>query len=1429
MFKKITIAVFLLFAALTVQAQSHTYCPTDGNCTWSGTNTFTGPVHGLDFSVAPGFFTVSTLPDASTHNGLLAYVTDGSTTSDCTVGGGTSIVLCSSTGSVWKPIGSGTAVKINSQIVTNPNFNSSTPAIPANNTGVQWQSDMSGNITGYVATGGTTVNCTGTGDTARINAALAQAGGIRIAGNCVLDSTNGHLLYFPNSFIDRRGATFTYPNPTAGDYIWVNNATLNPTIQDIPNCVTTAGGAASTLTCPSGSFTIGQVGYPIRCEQAKGAGSNYDLETFIASFTSSAVVILSDPAGAAISPVTCHVTTPDKNITIVGGTDQFTGTGPIPLNSKGMIRCTSCQNVIIEDTTSIEPLTGTSTGMGHIQVGNSQDVIVRNTSSLSALSLQDGVDFFGPFRNGFIYGSHGTTGDDLNALLANPCFPVGSSTWSDCTFGQISGVYIGQTSGGTIQGTTGVKVRAGAGAGISNVHVDGLVCDNKMPAGAGGLPGCAIGVFVGDETGNAQLGTQGALTNISTNNVSGVIRGPAFELIAASATGISASNLSDDLPSNATKHLVVLTSAGTSVYNNISFSGLRPNVPLTQGGVHILTGVTVNGLNLSDVQYQPSTTTTVDMLLEDSGATLNNANLSDFLVKNLNSCYKFLGTQSGLTAINMQSSSLGLANSCQNTQIGLIVQNLTPGTGTVCPNGPNGALVNSGCASASGVISINSSPGAFTFNFSAGAGSCSGTTCSFTGSGTGGNTTSTSLSTNSLSKSNGANSIIDSLFTDDGTNGLYLGTGGLSSSLMGTHSLTISKAISLAGNITFAEGNASVIPSAGNDNLYGDITTHRLLMNLNNTGFLKIPGIATAGTAGNCVQLATNGIDIIDSTTVCRGGSVTSVALTLPAWLTVAGTPITTAGTFAVTPTTGQTSHQVIGTCGSGTTFAPCALVATDIPTLNQNTSGTAANLSGTPALPNGTTGTTQTVGDNSTKLATTAFVLANVGSGGLPCSGTCTLGFLSKFGSGGTSVTNSLLDDGITAANTLTYSGAGGLSLTGTAASHGLLVTEGTALSGSAGLDILTADSTAHWLKYNYNNGTTGLVAGVGTAGVVSGDIVTGTGTQGLLQDSGTLLTNLFTLNTAQSVTAAKTFPGGDLFFGGVNKQTGTTYTFVAADCNKLVSFNNAASVAVTLPVATTTGFGSGCVIHVTNIGAGTVTITPTTSNINGNSTQALATGQGTFLESDGTNYSAWVSGSGGGGSLTGSGTAGTLALWSGATALAASSITVAANVIGLDVADTTAKTTVTIGNGSNTNGTILSVLGNGSQTGNLICFGVSGCQFAINGFGGISMGGAIIGALNYTTQMATGTPTTTGSSCGTITAAGGASRFQFTSTTTGSCSVVITTGATATNGWECSGKDLTTTADTFSQTATTTTTCTVTAAAVVTGDKIIISTGSY
>ena len=69
-------------------------------------------------------------------------------------------------------------------------------------------------------------------------------------------------------------------------------------------------------------------------------------------------------------------------------------------------------------------------------------------------------------------------------------------------------------------------------------------------------------------------------------------------------------------------------------------------------------------------------------------------------------------------------------------------------------------------------------------------------------------------------------------------------------------------------------------------------------------------------------------------------------------------------------------SATVLGSNGSGQPVDNSAA------TLGNNTTGTAANLSGTPALPNGTTATTQTTADNTTKLATDAFVVATAAAG---------------------------------------------------------------------------------------------------------------------------------------------------------------------------------------------------------------------------------------------------------------------------------------------------------------------------------------------------------------------------------------------------------------------------------------------------------------
>ena len=110
---------------------------------------------------------------------------------------------------------------------------------------------------------------------------------------------------------------------------------------------------------------------------------------------------------------------------------------------------------------------------------------------------------------------------------------------------------------------------------------------------------------------------------------------------------------------------------------------------------------------------------------------------------------------------------------------------------------------------------------------------------------------------------------------------------------------------------------------------------------------------------------------------------------------------------------------------------------------------------------------------------------------------------------------------------------------------------------------------------------------------------------------------------------------PGTGTFTVGatnpINYQTGTSYTFASTDNTQTVLQNNASASAYTLPVATTSGFTSGFATFFFNKGAGTATITPTTSTINGAASLAVPSNQGAFIFSDSTNnYEAFTSSSG-------------------------------------------------------------------------------------------------------------------------------------------------------------------------------------------------------
>jgi hypothetical protein len=85
----------------------------------------------------------------------------------------------------------------------------------------------------------------------------------------------------------------------------------------------------------------------------------------------------------------------------------------------------------------------------------------------------------------------------------------------------------------------------------------------------------------------------------------------------------------------------------------------------------------------------------------------------------------------------------------------------------------------------------------------------------------------------------------------------------------------------------------------------------------------------------------------------------------------------------------------------------------------------------------------------------------------------------------------------------------------------------------------------------------------------------------------------------------------------------TGTTDTVLATDAGRIVNYGNASDVAVTLPAATATGFTAGFGFSANNAGtSGTVTITPTTSTINGAATLDIPAGKGCYIYTSGTNY---------------------------------------------------------------------------------------------------------------------------------------------------------------------------------------------------------------
>jgi hypothetical protein len=173
----------------------------------------------------------------------------------------------------------------------------------------------------------------------------------------------------------------------------------------------------------------------------------------------------------------------------------------------------------------------------------------------------------------------------------------------------------------------------------------------------------------------------------------------------------------------------------------------------------------------------------------------------------------------------------------------------------------------------------------------------------------------------------------------------------------------------LTGNVT---GNLT-----GNvtGNLTGDVTGNAATAtklaatkNINGVAFDGSSDITVTAAAGTLSGTSLN--STVTGSSLTSVGTLTDLTVTNAISGSVTGTAANVTGTVAVanggTGTSTASPNLVFaGPTSGSTTAAPSfrALVAADLPTLNQNTSGTAANVTGTVAIINGGTGAT-TVAD---------------------------------------------------------------------------------------------------------------------------------------------------------------------------------------------------------------------------------------------------------------------------------------------------------------------------------------------------------------------------------------------------------------------------------------------------------------------------------